>query len=47
MFESRENTAVSAAVLCLDCIFDVMNKAGMSGTSAYYVKGLPPSALRC
>ena len=38
MFESCKNTVVSTASLCLAvCIFHVMNKAGMSARSIYYI----------
>ena len=39
MFESRENTVVGSAILCLAlCVCsDVMNKAGMRGTKVYYI----------
>ena len=32
-FESRKTTAVSAAILCLAVLCDVMNTAGRHGTS--------------
>ena len=45
MFESRENTTVSAAFLCKAvCISDVINKADMCGKSIAYVTSQPFSA---
>ena len=38
VFESRENTAVGVAVLCLAvCVCSVMNKVGMFDTSVFYL----------
>ena len=45
-FGNRENTAVSAAILCLAlCALDVIRNVGMSGTSVYYVLSPPFSAF--
>ena len=42
MSESRENTAVNAAILCLaDCLCDVRNEAGQCGRNVYDVKSQP------
>ena len=41
-FESLENTAVSAAILCLVfCVCDVMNKVSMCGKSVCKITGQP------
>ena len=46
MFESRQNTTVSVAILCLSVrIRDVTNKVGLSGRSIQYVTNQPLSAL--
>ena len=43
MFQSCKNMAVSAALLSLVLVWvcDIMNKAGMRGTSVYYIMSQP------
>ena len=45
-FESAENTAVSSHVVSAVCVFDVMNKAGMCGTTVYCKVSQPFCAVR-
>ena len=46
MFETYENTTMSAAIFCpAVCVSDVMNKASMCVRSIKYVRSQPFSAL--